>query len=363
MYKYFLFLIVITFTKIEVINSNECNKNNNLEIGILENEYINYRYYLEYELSNYSYLNNLEYNISIVDNDISKYHIIFGEYYDLQKLNIRKIDYPSKLESFYNTNGIESSDNILPLDLDTFILLSRENFDEMYLEDLTKIYNPFYYTLGLSIKNKHRLIKIISYLNKNNELFNLSSLEMESNLINLKKIYKNINKDLINSDLDDVMNSYNNSENLFTLFTDGVLLSKDLSNYSFIPLPLSKYTWDKNKGYFDTEKESEIFSFFGFSAYINNTNYFDFICHLLDKSVRTNAFTKFNLEISPFSMEELAVIDLEISEKYKEILNKKNKNILKLNYEDNLLFYDLILKIISEQSQLKELIKDKNYFN
>ena len=92
-----------------------------------------------------------------VENDIDQFDIIFGEYYDLNNLSVNKIDLPDKIINFYTDNGLDISENLLPLDLDTLILLSKSNHEEFYFENLINLYDPIKYTLGFSIKPRENL--------------------------------------------------------------------------------------------------------------------------------------------------------------------------------------------------------------
>ena len=60
--------------------------------------------------------------------------------------------------------------------------------------------------------------------------------------------YKNINKNILENNFDTVFQSYQNNENVFTLFSDGILLYKDINYESFQLFPQSKYKWDENRG-------------------------------------------------------------------------------------------------------------------
>ena len=119
----FFLLIIISNNS----NSNECLTKKGLNIGFIENSYIDYKYYLYYSLGDYSLLNNIEFTISEVNQNANEFDIIFGEYRDLEKLSLNQTQIPDKVLNFYNNNEIEITGNLFPLDLDTFIILSKEN--------------------------------------------------------------------------------------------------------------------------------------------------------------------------------------------------------------------------------------------
>ena len=57
------------------------------------------------------------------------------------KLSHKEPNQSNKIKNFYLSNGIEVKNNIYPLDLDTYILISKENSQNLNLEDLS---NYFY---------------------------------------------------------------------------------------------------------------------------------------------------------------------------------------------------------------------------
>ena len=119
---YFLFIFLFI---IKTLSGNECESNSPLKIGLMGNDYINYEYYLYYELGNFAFDKNIEFEIQKVDNNVNEFDIIFGEYYDLIKLSQDKVNYPKRIKNFYSGNNIELSNNIFPLDLDTLVLISK----------------------------------------------------------------------------------------------------------------------------------------------------------------------------------------------------------------------------------------------
>lgn len=360
----FLFSILIFIVLISKnLYSNECTISNKLKIGIIKNGYINYEDYIQYELSKFSSNNSIDYSLAPVENNIDEFDIIFGEYYDLKKLSVFEIEYPQSIRDFYSLNGINNKNNILPLDLDVNILLTKNKIkDRVNLEDLTKINDPKYYTIGLSYKNKYRFINLLSDLSMSSKI-DTTNIFFETNLHNLFKVYKNLNKSLINSNFLEVYDSYNISENLFSLFTDGILLNNEIEYRSFLLFPKSKYKWDDQNGIFKINLNNDFISTYGFSAYINNTNQFGFLCHLLKENVRINTFTKFNIQIGPFSEKEIYMIKDTIPKDYFELLTLKNDRIFEIKYQDGISNYDLILDIVLNKKKINVLNGDRDYLN
>ena len=338
----------------------ECLSQNNLKVGIIENEFINYRYYLLYTLGNYSLDQDIEFEIDVVKNNIEEFDIIFGEYYDLMKLSRYQIKYPNEIKSFYKKNKILITDNILPLDLDTFIILSKFQESNTSFEELSTYKNPFNYTFGMSMKPKENFIKLFMYGIKDNYI-NINDINFESKINLFKSLFKNQNKNILNSNYYEIYESYENNENIFTLFSDGILLYKDIEYEHFQLFPKSNFKWDNNKGLFIKEELIEPVSFYGLSAYINNANHIGYLCYLIDEEIRINSFKKFNINISPFSNEELISIKNEIPDNYKKILNKKNISILDLNYESNLEYFELVTEIIEGKKEYINQINTENY--
>ena len=66
---YFLFIF---FFIIKTLSGNECETNSPLKIGLIDNYYINYEYYLYYELGNFAVNNNLRIKPLISYQDIRK---------------------------------------------------------------------------------------------------------------------------------------------------------------------------------------------------------------------------------------------------------------------------------------------------
>ena len=144
-------------------NSNECLTKKELNIGFIENSYIDYKYYLYYALGDYSLLNDIEFTISEVNQNANEFDIIFGEYRDLEKLSLNQTQIPDKVLNFYKDNEIEIIGNLFPLDLDTFIILSKDNNRKLTFEEFSKLYNPIKYTLGMSFQAKEDIINLLIY--------------------------------------------------------------------------------------------------------------------------------------------------------------------------------------------------------
>mgnify|MGYP001479752014 FL=1 len=356
---YFLFIL---FFIIKTLSGNECGTNSPLKIGLIDNDYINYEYYLYYELGNFAVDKNLEFEIQKVENNVNEFDIIFGEYYDLIKLSQNKVNYPTSIKNYYSENNIELSNNIFPLDLDTFILISK-NIEKKInnLEDLSKYYDPIRYTLGINFKLQNEVSKIIAY-NTGYTDFNLEIIENETLLNLFGKAYKNLNKNILSSDFLETYSSYENGENVYTLFNDGILLNENFKYQTYQLFPQSKYKWNEDEGIFLENSETIPYSYYGFSAYLNNTKEFGFLCHLIKNDVRKNSFKNFNIALSPLSANEVKGYE-ELPEGYIEILNSKNQNILNINYKNFSQKYELLKSIIFGNHSYQKSIETNDYLN
>tara|TARA_B100001059_G_scaffold194426_1_gene198572 strand:- start:332 stop:1423 length:1092 start_codon:yes stop_codon:yes gene_type:complete len=357
--NYFLFIFLF-FGK--TLSGNECESDSSLKIGLIDNKYINYEYFLYYELGNFAVDKNLEFEIQKVDNNVDKFDIIFGEYYDLIKLSQNKVNYPSLIVDFYSENNIQLSNNLFPLDLDTFILTSKNNEKRISdLEELSKYFDTNKYTLGINFKIQNEVSKILSY-NSGYTEFNLESIENEMLLNIFGKTYKNINKNILSSDFLDTYSSYENNENVFTLFNDGILLNKNFKYQTYQLFPQSKYKWNKDEGIFFETLETIPYSYYGFSAYLNNSNEFGFLCHLIKNDVRTNSFKNFNIALSPLSANEVKSYE-QLPEGYIEILNSKNQNILDIDYKNFSQEFETIKSIVLGNQNYQNSIETDDYLN
>ena len=362
--KIFFFILTYIFFLFQPKNifADECVAKTNLKIGLIQNEYIDYRHYLYYELGNYSLKNSINFEFDYVDKNIDNFDIIFGEYFDLIKLTKKEIIYPEIVSSYYKNNKITNDSNLLPLDLDTIITVSKsQNKKANFLEDLSNLSKKNKYTLGISFLIRDNFTKLISY-NLGSNIISFDDISLESTINQYKKMHKNFNNNILESNFSELYNSHDIAENIYTVFNDGILLYKNLKYSDFDLFPISKYKWDKDTGTFKKNNKHLPFSFYGFSAYINNTNHFGFICHLLDEDVRLNTFKSFNIQISPLSIFELNNFDREIDDKYKLILENKNKNILNQNEFISFDTYNNLIKLIFEDKDYSDLIK-LNYLN
>ena len=355
------FLLLFLFFYIKPISaSDECITEKNLKIGILGNDYIDYRYYLYYELDSYAQENSVDFEISIVDKNIDDFDIIFGDYNQLKNLSITEISLPDKIKKFYEDNGLNIKNNILPLDLDTFIIVSNQSYSLKNLAELSNIYSPTKYTFGMNFNNNEELLKLI-LLSTHQDTLKLESHTLEATIRLFNKIYNNSNKNILEANYDELYDSYLNKENLFTLFSDGLILYKNIENFYFNLFPQNNFIWNENLGVFGVTSIPVPYSYYGFSAYINNTNQIGLICHFTNQEVRENTFKNFNIQISPISMSELKNFeDLPLG--YERIVNLKNKNIIQLdqNLIDNI---DLIRDIIYGNKNYIDLIGNNIYLN
>ena len=357
---FFVFFLFFIFPKNSI--TNECSLKKELNIGIIENSFIDYKYYLYYALGEYSLINNVEFTISEVNQNADEFDIIFGEFRDLEKLTPNQTQIPDEILNFYNDNEVEIIGNLFPLDLDTFILLSEEDHKKFTFEEFSELYSPIKYTLGMSFQTKEDIINLIIYhLGKQSINLESSSFELIAHLF--LKTYENLNKNILYNNFLEVYSSYENSENVYTLFNDGILLNKNIKFRSFQLFPRSKYIWDENLGIFKENSESKPLSFYGFSAYLNNSQSSGFLCYLIEEDVRLKAFNDFNIQLSPLSINEVKNIQDELPESYIEILNSKNKNIFRPNYSSEMQNYDLFSGLIFGKIKFNNVFKNPNYLN
>ena len=144
---FLIFFLLLIFQKNSI--ANECLIKKELNIGFIENNYIDYKYYLYYALGEYSLINDVEFTISEVNQNANEFDIIFGEFRDLAKLSLNQFQVPNKVLNFYNDNEVEVMGNIFPLDLDTFILLSQDDYEKLNFEEFSELYNPIKYTANV----------------------------------------------------------------------------------------------------------------------------------------------------------------------------------------------------------------------
>ena len=104
----FFFILIFLISASFNLKSKECINTDILKIGIIENDYIDYKYYLYYMLGEYTHSKSVKFELEIVENNIDEFDIIFGEYYDLYNLSINKINLPDKIKNFYTKSKINS---------------------------------------------------------------------------------------------------------------------------------------------------------------------------------------------------------------------------------------------------------------
>ena len=357
---FLIFFLLLIFQKNSI--ANECLIKKELDIGFIENNYIDYKYYLYYALGDYSLINDVEFTISEVNQNANEFDIIFGEFRDLAKLSLNQTQVPNKVLNFYNDNEVEVMGNIFPLDLDTFILLSQDNYEKLNFEEFSELYNPIKYTLGMSFKTEEDIINLMLY-HLEQPSINVNSLSFELTADLFSKTYQNLNKNIVNNNFLEVFNSYENSENVYTLFSDGILLNKNIDFRSFQLFPKSKYIWDSDEGVFKKSIDSKPLSFYGFSAYLNNSQGSGLLCYLIDEEVRLKAFRDFNIQLSPLSINEVRSIEDDLPDNYKKILENKNKNVLKPNYSSENKNYDLFSGLIFGKYKYDDIIDNQDYLN
>lgn len=360
--KKILFLFIGLFFLISNSFSEECKQNKKIKVGFFKNDFINYQYFLYYMLDKYSLKHSVDFEIDMIGNNINEYDIIFGDYDLLLKLKKKEVKYPDTVRDFYLKNEIEIKNNLFPLDLYTFLVISKNDSEYITLDDLSEIFSPIKYTIGLSFLSKKNLVYLISN-NKNNKFLDFNKNDIEYRLKLFSDIYKNSNKNIIYGTYEEVYQSFNNNENLYTLFRDGVMLDKDL-NFKFFQLfPDAHYIWHEKKGLFESNIENIPYSFFGFSAYLNNFKSSGFLCYLVDEKVRLKAFKDFNIQLGPLSINEVKSIEKELHKEYVNILLNKNKNIFKPNYSLEYKNYDLFSEVFFGKKNLDTIFYKADFLN
>lgn len=261
---------------------------------------------------------------------------------------------------FYSKNEIEIKNNLFPLDLYTLLLISKNENEINSLDDLSKIFNSFKYSLGLSFLNKKDLKYLL--IDKKNKLFDFKKINNEYRLKLFSDIYKNMNNNIIYASYDEVYQSFINGENLYTLFRDGVLLNKDLNPKFFQLFPEESYMWNEKKGIFEKNSEITSYSIFGFSAYLNNMDNIGFLCYLVQSDTRNMGFKNFNIQISPLSINDINLNNFEISKSYEKILLDKNKKIIN---QDPIEFksFNIVEELIKGSYNFNDIVNTDNYLN
>jgi hypothetical protein len=353
------FLLLFLNTK-NIFAFEECNYEKNLKIGLISNDYIDYQYYLYYELGNYVQQNNIDFELAFVDNNVDEFDIVFGEFNQLKNLSLKEISLPNQIKKFYKENGLDIKSNILPLDLDTLVLLSNQTGSLKNLEEFSNIFSPIKYTFGMNFNNNEHLSKLISF-SSHQRIINLDSHAIESTLSSLKKLYGNANKNILDANFLELYDSHESKENLFTLFSDGILLYKNLQDSYYNFFPQNKFVWNEDLGVFDNISNPVPYSYYGFSALINNTNQYGLLCHLTKNEVRDNTFRNFNIQIGPLSMSELKNFK-NLPAGYEEIVKLKNTNII--DFDTNLFSgINLMRDVIFGNHSYEDLSDSNNYLN
>ena len=117
------------------------------------------------------------------------------------------------------------------------------------------------------------------------------------------------------------------------------------------------------KGFLKKNLENKPLSFYGFSAYLNNSQGSGLLCYLIDEEVRLKAFRDFNIQLSPLSINEVRSIEDDLPDNYKKILENKNKNILKPNYSLESKKYDLFTGLVFGKYKYDDIIDNQDYLN
>lgn len=360
---FYLFIFIVTLTNnIQILNSKECSYGQSIKVGLIENNYIDYKYYIYSALDSYALDNSINFEFDIVNNNVSDFDIIFGEYHELNKLSKFNYEYPHKLKEFYSKNSIEIENNIFPLDLDTFIIINNTNLDKINFKNLSIFQDPIKYSLGMSLLPKENYINLVLY-NSNKGVINFNDHSIESSLNKFKSIYRFQNKNIIEGNYLDVYESHKNNENAFTLFSDGILLNNDFRSESFQLFPQNQYKWNSDKGVFDQETNFTPISFFGFSAYLNNSNHSGFLCFLTETQIRHYGFYKFNIQLSPLSFHEIRNFPKKITSKYKDILQNKNKYIVNSLFPNGDKSFNFIINYLRDKILYTDLINQESYLN
>ena len=92
----------------------------------------------------------------------------------------------------------------------------------------------------MNFNNNEDLSRLINFTN-HKETLKLESNKVESTLSSFNKLYKNTNKNILDANFIELYNSYENKENLFTLFSDGILFYKNLTIRNFFYFKTSFY--------------------------------------------------------------------------------------------------------------------------
>ena len=327
-------IILVVFASISLLKAEEKNcpeLDKNISAHLITDDFYNYEDFLHYSLGKFSSVNKKKYNFN-KSKDLNlvaiNSDIIFGEFNDLKRINFNKekLDIPNYIQKYYTKNRIKNlgkNNNLFPLDLDTFILISKEEIEKIkYEEDFYNFIDPNKYTLSQSFYSENETLNFFKYLLKDN-VINFKKPFFESILFNQNNRYSLVNKNTFFSTYDEVVSSFYNNENLFGVFTDGFAYREKIN---FISYPNSNLIWNDKLGKFIINENKNYSSFFGFSALVNNKKGFIFLCYLTKKELRETLITKFNIGISPLSINDI-LDPSSLTDEYINILDLKNKNI------------------------------------
>lgn len=334
MFKFVLIILIVYLNIPKTFAINDLKDIELIKVALIKDEFKDYKNYIEYELSSYSSEKKIEYQLIETDNleNENNFDIIFGEYNSLTKYSKNVKEMNLCQTKFYEKNNIEISEDIFPIDLDSYLIFSNKYKKKIQsFQDLSKLIDPLKYTIGFSLVKKNFVEDIFIFSSPNNLEVLYEDIIFLSNYSLLSRLNKNINKFTINSDHYDLYNSYINNENLFTIFEDGIILNKDFKYQYYQLFPQSNYQWDDEMGIFKKIDKLNQVSFFGLSVKLINDEYSDFFCFLTRNDRRKNAFENFNLGISPLSRNE--VLNISVSEEYLKILDRKKNNIINLSDE------------------------------
>ena len=191
-----IILITLISFKLLIAEEKKCPElENNISVHLISDGFYKYDEYLHYSLGKFSSERKKIYNLNVA-NELDLIgvgsDIIFGEYNELKKLptNEKKLITPKIIKDFFIKNEIKNTEeinNIYPLDLDTFILISnKDTIDITHEEDIHKFINPNKYTLSQSFYSKSDTIKFFNYLLMDNHM-DFKNPFFESILFNQKK--------------------------------------------------------------------------------------------------------------------------------------------------------------------------------
>jgi len=342
-----LTLTLLLYSNLLIADEKDCPEiNGNIKSSLLTDNFYNYQDYIHYSLGNFTNKNKVSYEFNSYKEQISlnsDVDLIFGEYYELKKLNLiqNNLEKPNYISKFYQNNFLDDLENesrIYPLDIDIFIITSKENNQELkFEEDLYKFKDELKYTISQSFFSNIENIKFLNHLTLNNNI-NLEHPAFESILFKQNKKYSILNKNTFLSKYDELLLFFNNNESIFQVSSDGFAYK---NNLEFLYYPNSKNIWDKNKGKFTKNLGDNIIkSFYGFSVIVNSDLGNSYICYITQPSQREIIISSFDIGVSPLSVNDITDKN-NISSKYKELLDMKKKPIKEIDLE-NIIFNKIL---------------------